>query len=409
MEELEIDQKAMDQLTKDVSEKVGAELSEKLATLVKESVAETTNSLVEQSEAIVDKKINAIPYLKRTGDVSKEGKEMRLYKAVRALARKDYGQLDEYNAFNKELIAKAGYQSTGTDADGGYVVVDPEFEAQVDKIIEQYGVAVNEVTVVPVTSNSIKTNKRGSNVTMYEVSEGASITASKMTIDQDAVNLRKFAGIAVNTNELTEDQAIDWYNELVQGFGEEAARLQDVQVFTDTNATYPGILKLGSGTGVYTETVGSALTDMTWDDLLNAQYKVPTVVGQAGKFYMNRTIWNLLMQVKDDNSRYQFDPKSGLLTPWGTPVVLVDVMPSVTYAPDSNEPYIIFGDLRRSKMYTKRGLTIATSTDATITDQASASQALFQNDMNALRVTKREVVLHKFPEANCLIGIGTVS
>jgi HK97 family phage major capsid protein len=405
VETVVLDKDAVDAIANAVGEKVNADVKASLNE-IDEKVNEAVEKAMETKEEVIAKNVKGVPSLIKGGSPENEAKEVRLVKAVRAMLSKDYGMLKEYNAINNELLQKAGYNSSNNNADGAYVVLDPEFEAEVERLTEVYGVAVNEVSVRRINSDSVKTNKRGSNVAMYEIGQGASITASKLTIEQMTGELRKFAGLAISTNELNEDQAVDFYAELVDGFAEESARIQDVQVFTDTNATYPGIANLDN---TYAETVGAAITDITWDDLLNAQYKVPTRAGMNGKFYMHRTIWNLLLQVKDSESRYQFTPAQGLTTPWGTPVVLVDVMNDVAHVADANEPYVIFGDLKRTKMYIKRGLVMDQSMDATVVDSESATVNLFQQDMQGLRVKKRELVLHKFPEAYCLIGTGTVS
>lgn len=338
--------------------------------------------------------------------IAKESKEKRLVKAAIALVNGDSPTLKAYNTFALAQIEKAGYANSATNADGGYIIADPEFEAEIEKLSEVYGVAFQEANVRPISKNSIKTNKRGSNVTMYETGEGVAKTGTKLTITQTTVELRKFAAIAIATDELDEDAAIDFWAEVADGFAEERARIADEMVFTDTNVTYPGITE---HSGVIVESTGTSdVNDIDWDTLMNAEVAVPTRAMKNGKHYMHRTIWNIVRKSKDGSSRYQLVPAAGLITPWGTPVKLVDVMPAST-AVGANGTAGIFGDLKRVRFYVKRGLVLAKSNEATVTDADSNEVKLFEQDMTALRAVTRMVALIKFPEAFCIYGTGTVS
>ena len=338
--------------------------------------------------------------------------QKRLMRSAIALSKGDRTTLKEMNAVAIANIEKAGYASTDVDADGGYIVADPEFEAEVEKLAEDYGVAFNEADVRNISTNSIKTNKRGSNVTMYETGQGAKKTGTKLTIDRILIELRKFAAIAIATDELVEDAAIDYWAEVTQGFAEERARIADELVFTDDGGALYNQSGVGTGiletAGVATETVGSAITSITWDDLLNAEAKVPTKASKNGKHYMHRTVWNVLRQSKDSEGRYQALPSAGMQTPWGTPVVLVDVLRPST-AGLNNVGYTVFGDLKRVKLYVKRGLVLTEGKEATVTDADDEEVNLYEQDMSALRAVTRMVALVKFPEAFCVIGTGTVS
>ena len=338
--------------------------------------------------------------------IPKQERLAKMAKAFMALSNKDSIAVKEYNVEIEARREKAGYANTGTDADGGYIALDPEFEVEIEKLSEEYGVALREANIRQLNSGSVKTNKRGSNVSMSEVGQGATISGTKLTIEHLTEELRKFAGIAISTNEMTEDQAVDLMASWVEGFAEERARITDTLVFTDSNPLKPGLLHAAD---TIVETVGANITDLTWDDLMNAEAAVPTKVRKNGKFYMHRTVWNIVTQTKDDNNRYQYFPAMGLKTPWGTDVVLVDVMPDSATVGDGNEGFIIFGDLKRTPLYIKKGLRFDESVDATVTDADSTTIKLFEQDMGALRAIFRASVLHKFPEAYCIIGTGTVS
>lgn len=336
----------------------------------------------------------------------------RFMRSAIALMKGDRKTLKELNEKSIANIEKAGYASTDVNADGGYIVADPEFEAEVENLAEEYGVAFTEADVRPISTNSIKTNKRGSNVTMYETGQGAKKKGTKLTIEQILVELRKFAAIAIATDELVEDAAIDFWAEVTQGFAEERARIADELVFTDDGGTLYNTSGVGTGiletAGVAVETVGANISDITWDDLLNAEAKVPTKSAKNGKHYMHRTVYNLLRQNKGSDGHYVAPLTAGLQTPWGTPIVLVDVLPA-SNAGQANAGYTVFGDLKRVKLYVKRGLVLTEGKEATVTDADENEVNLYEQDMSALRAVTRMVALVKFPEAFCVIGTGTVS
>lgn len=334
-------------------------------------------------------------------------KEVATLRAFKALINQDREALSELNKSAIEAREKAGYNSADISADGGYVVMQPDFEAEIEKLVPNYGVAFREATIVPVSGNTIWTNKRGSNVMMYEVTaEGGQKRGTKLTVSQAVVTLREFAAIAIVTNKLSDDAAIDFWQELTSGFAEARAQIVDQMVFTDSNPLYPGLLHLP---GTVIETVGASITSVTWDDLLTIEGKLPSAVQANLKYYMHRTVWNQLLMVKDSQGRYQLPPFAGFKTPWGREVVLVDVMPSITSYGDANEGYIIVADLKRTKVYVKRGLEITISDQATVHDADGQAVNLFERNMKAMRAECRMIHLTKFPEAVGVIGTGTVS
>lgn len=390
-----------------VEESVNSKVAEAVQPLVAQM--ETLTKALEALEPNVNKNIGGGTSKENAGEPTKEsqdGKEKKFMKAAIALINNDVQALKSYNEAAIESRTKAGYANTDVNADGGYIVMDPEFEAEIEKLAPLYGVAFEDASVRVTDRDSIKTNKRGSNVVMYETSQGGQKQGTKLVIDQITVELRKFAAIAVATDELVEDAAIDFWADVAEGFAEERARIADELVFTDDDATTPGILH-AEGTAAIS--VGATISLFNWDDLLDAEVSVPTRAMQNGKHYMHRTVWNIVRKNKDDEGRYMLMPTAGLQTPWGTPVRLVDVLPAASVVGDSNEPYAVFGDLKRVKLYTKRGLVLSQSNEATVHDADGNAVNLWEKDMSALRAVTRMVALVKFPEAFCIIGTGTVS
>lgn len=391
---------------------VGDDVVKAVAKAVEPTISETVKSAVNEAfagakadlEKTIDKHVNA--GTKQETEMSLRDKKLAFFAGAKALYNKDAAGVQKYNKLANAELEKAGYANETTNADGGFLISLPEFEADVEKLLPVYGVAFREADVRSIRSNSIKTNKLSSGATMYETSEGGLKTGTKLTIGQVEVTLRKFAAIAIATDELVEDSAIDFWAEVTDSFARERARIADLMVFTENGTVYKGALRKA---GIFVETVGAAITSITWDDLLNAKYKVPTEAHANGKYFMHRTIWNILLQTKDSQGRYQALPFNGLRTPWGDEVVLVDVMPTATDYGDANEPYVLFGDLKRVKLYVKEGLRLDWTNQATVHDTDNNAVNLFEKNMQAMRGETRMVALVKFPDAFCAIGTGSVS
>lgn len=408
---LELTEDSLETISKAVVEGVTNEVSKNVDEKITEKSTEVFTKLFDDKkselETLSKKNVQA-----NTADddkaVALETKKM-FFEAMRSLMKNDKSAVIAYNEKALELREKAGYANTGVNADGGYVVMLPEFEAEIEKIVPLYGVGIRDTTVRYIQANEIKTNKRGSNVTMVETSEAAQKTGTKITIGQDDVRLRKFAGIATITDEMIGDAAIDFWAEYTADFAEEWARILDTLVFTDrVSSTYPGALYMP---GINTQPLSGAITTITWDDLAKAEVKVPSVDLDGGnaKWYMHKSVWNLVRLSKDSQNRYQALPSGERMTPWGTPIQLVDVMPSSSVVGDSNEPYALFGNLKRVKLYIKQGLTLERSNEAVVHDSLGNAVNLWEKDMSAIRGVARAVSLVKFPEALVAVGTGTVS
>lgn len=402
--EIQLDEKAVGTIAEAVSKGLASTIDAKISEAFAKQ-AEATEKTIKKDIADGGEEEGTNPQIKIKSNIETLPKEIRFMRQTKALQTGDAQKLKEFNRYAIETKNKAGYANETIDADGGYLVPDADFEATVETLSEDYGIALRDADIRRVNSDSVKTNKRGSNVTMYEVNtEGGQKQGTKMTFAQETVTLREFAAIATATNRLNEDAAVDYWAEITQGFAEEYARWADILVFTDLTS---GILH---DSGVNAETVGANITSITWDDLMNAEVKVPTKAYANGKHYMHRSIWNILRQTKASTSgEYYFAPSTGAVAPWGTPIVLTDSLPASTVVGDGNEPFGVFGDLKRSKLYIKRGMLLAKADQATVHDADGNSINLFEKNMTALRAEIRMANLVKFPEAFCIYGTGSVS
>lgn len=374
----------------EVSPELAKSIADTVVSQVNEQVEEKINAKFAEQEKVVTKSVGGSEEATVVDGKVKTARDF--VGGLRSLLNGDNAAVRAYNEKTIASQVKAGYLNEGTSADGGVLVPPADFIAEVVRLEEVYGVARRNARVRTVNGNAVTLNKKNSGVTMYETGEGVAKTGTKMTFGVDTVQLRKFAAIAPLTDELTDDAAVDVWNELTIDFAREAARIEDTLVFTDDTT---GIL---NASGVVAITTGNAL-----DQLILATTSVPTQSMQGGKFYMHRTYLSALQQVKDSQGRYIWQPgvdgnSSGTI--WGYPIELVEVLPHNT---------AIFGNLQYATLITKRGLQLTRLTEGTIHDASGNAVNLAEQDMQALRAVTRLNARVQFPAAFAVLTGGTLS
>ena len=422
----------IDAVTKGVKESLEAEAKEKQA---KEKAEGDSKTQAIEDQKIIDKGVGGIAdpntenksfsTTRATQDFETARKEVRFMKQSKALAKSDHATLKHMNDFALERIAeaetnldsickennitgryisKATYNNETTDTEGGYLIPDPEFLIAIERYENQYGVAFGNCTVRTTDRTTIKANTGTSNVTMYELDEAAQKTQTKPEFSQVEATLRKFAAIVVASDEFIEDQAAGYWADVTSGFARERARLTDYVVFTEDHAspTKRGILNTS---GVLTETVGSAITSVTFDDLMDAEAKVLPEGLMNAKYVMHRTVATILRKLKGTTNDHYINGLNGPLTetPWGTPIIQSELFRSST-AGENNQPYILFGDLSKIQLWIKGGLALTYGKEGTV-----GSLNLFEQDLTALRAVTRFTKLITFPNRFVTLGTGTVS
>jgi len=329
-------------------------------------------------------------------------------KHVRALSQKDASKLAEMNEYVQELRTKAGYNNTGVSTEGGYLVALPLFESQVERLLPQYGKMMPYINWVDVPGNTVYTNKGSNFIEFGKVAEAGVKPARKLTYTQQTTSLNKYAAIALASEELLQDQAVDFWQDARDSFAFGYGKRIDEMVLTDndTLATQKGILHTS---GVTYEPVSSP-TGVTWDDLLNMKYRIPAQANTDNALYvMHRSTWNALLQLKGVSNDYLQagtfrDANGNPTTPWGDTVLLSDAMPDTSLANwngTGNGGGVVYGDFQRyAKVYRKApGLMFKTSDSATVTDASGSTINLWQQNVLGLLGEFRATAFFKFPEA----------
>lgn len=391
-------------------------VADEAAKSVKESLAMPTASdiakeLAELNEKTIKKNIEDSE--KEAEEADKDvSKEMRFALGLFASKQKDFSGIAKYNDYSvkkwKGIVSKANYQNVTTAADGGALVPDPEFIAEVERLSDEYGVAAR-LCDIRMTDRDSVTMLSGTNEPSFtKVGEATAANAQKLTYAAATATLDKYILNIVVTSELLEDAAINIWNDVAQQVAKARAKLFDQLVFTDS--TY-GLLSAAAGGTYKTQTIGSAITNLDADDLMNARYKVASSARGNGRYFMHPSVWNYLRQTKEATTGgYLFGGVGSSVTPMvdGVPVELVDVLPEYGDI-TANEAFAVFGDLGRIKIHVKRLLETKIFDAGTVPDAGGSDVNLISQDAYAMRATLRAVPQTRFNGAFCIIGTGTVS
>lgn len=403
-------------VTKAVADEAAKVVKESLNIPTAEDVAsKVADMLAEKSEKTVKKDIHDTSEKSDKSEKSEFdqlSKEQRFARGLVAFKNNDARGIAEYNAYvNKswQQVNKANYQNVTTTADGGALVPDPEFVAEVERLTDEYGVASRLADVRRTDRDSVTLLAGTNEISFTRTGEATAQNAQKLTYSATTVALDKYIATLVFTSEVVEDAAINLWNDAANEIARARAKLFDQLVFTDS--TYGLLYAPDSGEAYKTLSVGTAITDFSADDAMDARYKVVTSVRRVGRYFMHPTVWNMLRQTKEATTGgYLFGGVGQSVDPMidGVPVELVDVLPErgdIT----ANEPFALFGDLSRVKIHVKRLLETKVFDSGVVKDAGGTDINLITQDAWAMRATLRCVPQTRFPGAFVIIGTGTVS
>lgn len=288
---------------------------------------------------------------------------------MKAVARKD-------EAFIAKALGDAMNEDTagaGSQADGGYLV-PVEFKPTLLRIIEQYGVIRGEAQIIPMTRDEMqfpvyngvfKDQNGGATGPCYWVDENTDITKSWPQFANITMQCRKLAALIPTSNELLQDAALPIATLIATLVGEFLAKEEDRVGFVGTTVgnadKFDGCL---TAAGVTVTTATTDIKDVTANDLLDMTVSLPRSAVDGAKFYMHRTVFNILRKLATTDGLPIYNPPAlgAPATIWGFPYTLCESMPSYDGAPHASKRYILFANLKNFYMGDRMGLQVA-STD----------------------------------------------
>lgn len=331
---------------------------------------------------------------KGAGEVSKEKKLLYYIRGVKS------GNFNQY----LNVVGKDAMNST----DDSQVLPPAEFVAEVERLEEQYGVAMQFANVRRSTNgNGITFLSGDDDLEIFETDQAGFKKSTKLSYAQKTLLWRKFAGILPMTDELTEDSAVDLWNDATNRFARAYAKKADYIVFMETSGTTPknkGITEV-SGTNIVNLS-GDSIDDMTYDDLVDMIYGVPSPSGDTGRFYFKRDVLGALMKIKDEQGKPIWLPSvagGAPATILNRPYTLTEILPGVADDAASLK-FMVYGDLRYVTLGERTGLNLKMFDTGIVgdpdeEDQEANTLNLLTQDMQALRAVKRMNSVVRFPAA----------
>lgn len=378
-----------------------------------ETIASLDKELDAKSEELVKKFFDGVAKQRKAAI---DGRKAPVKKtSEQELTRKWWNCLVNQDISGARAIQK-DYLREGDDASGGYLVPPPALMAEINRFTEEYGIARREMRYLPFSgpNNSRTIPRLGSSVSVYWASEAGRKNKTKPSFETVTQTLKKIVAIAVYTEELVEDSAIDINVLLGELFGEAVAKEEDRVFFagdTDDGDVFDGIL---NATGVVAVSMGDGdvAADIDVDDLIEMKYAVPKMVRQTGKFYGNSAIFKACEKLKDNYGRYILhDAQNGNApTLCGRPYEEVDIMPDDDLVTEET-PFLIYTNLKKTCVYGDKGsLRMKLLTEATLdfddSDESPNNINLAENDMQALRIVKRTGYVPVLPAGIAVLKTG---
>lgn len=266
---------------------------------------------------------------------------------------------------DKEIKAA---MNEGTDAQGGYGVPDL-FLDQIWRIAEQASVALRDATQIPLTTGyKLPVISKDGGVTVSWVNEAGAAQESEPTLAKTTTEAKKMLVYSKLSNELLEDEEVGIVDFIINLWAEAMGAEIDAQAFDGSGSPFTGVLR---ASGVNTVTAAASILNLDWDDCADAISLIkPSVLANA-KFYLHRTILNVLRKTKDTTNQYIWQPPQGNrpATIWDFPYELVEQMPS-TSDNALNKGFLFFGNMKNYLIGTKGTMTVKmTDIPAILNDQ----------------------------------------
>jgi len=330
-------------------------------------------------------------------------------KTIMAIYGNNIPALQELGGFadSKEMTTDA----TGTPY-GGYAV-DSELSAEIRHLTTEYGVARREMSSLVLSKNSYKANSLTTDVSTFWVDEGDGIGSTQVVLGQGTLELEKLGAIVTITSELLSDEEVDLFRFIAGRVAEGFAEAEDEAFFngdgTSTYGSFTGILEASDVNVVTLASGDTAFANLTPEKLLDMQDSTPSGAQNNAKYYMHRSIFNLIRKLRADavsasdsagNFLYQAPGENQPQLLWNKPVVLVEVMPT-TSDTAADTAFVIYGDLRRGCIFGSKGAIAVKRFDAgTVADVAGTGTInLITTDREAVRWTERVGYIRIIPSA----------
>lgn len=293
------------------------------------------------------------------------------------------------------------YESTkGKQLTGVGSLIPVEYSKKVWTLLENYGVARRNCTIIPMSSNTLRNPQFLTQLQMAFVGTDHVKSCVSGEFSHEDLICRKIAGVIPMHDQDLADATINIAAFLKPQLANALAYREDRTLFLGN--TTPGINGLYQAATIYRPGI-AAITSLTADHLLELTEAVidAGVDNERCKFYMSRSVFNIVRTLKTTPTGEYVYQKPSEKTPgtvWDYPyeIVSASILPGRGTSASGDPAFVYFGDLKYYLIGDRESLSFETSTEATITCGENIYN-LFQMDMSAIRAVSREGFLPIFP------------
>jgi HK97 family phage major capsid protein len=244
-----------------------------------------------------------------------------------------------------ERQEKAAYQE-GATSEGGYLV-PVEYQWDMIQLAREKTFALNECTVVNMSTNSLKLPKELTLAAVTWDDEEATFSSGEGTFDQVSLTARRCGATATVSNELLQDSAVDVVSILSEQFSYATLLDLDRVVLigdgTKSSAYTSGIMNGTAGNSVVLST--SLITSLTADKLSDAIAAISEGYLMNAKFVMGKTAKAQIRTLKgstNDHYIYQQPGAQASGSIWEYPYFTTTKVPALT----TGKTAVLFGNMK---------------------------------------------------------------
>jgi len=273
--------------------------------------------------------------------------------------------------------------SGGSDSDGGFLIPS-EYEANLIRLVNEYGVIRRAAEVVPMARDVKDTPKRSGGVTGYWLGETGTPTEGTPTLDLVKLVAKKLGALSYYSRDVDEDSAIAVGNLIAQEMALAMAYSEDNAAFNgDGTSSYGGIVgikeSLAAG-ATYTAIAGNLrYGTLDLEDFEGMIAKLPSYAFMNGgpSWYIHRSGWAMSMlrlaAAAGGNTTRELAAGASQVQFLGYPVVFTEVMNKTLTDQASTEGLVYFGNIRQGvKFGDRRGVTLDVSREVKFLTQQIA-------------------------------------
>lgn len=295
---------------------------------------------------------------------SREAAEKQAVRCGMALAATLFGhpRALRFCAENGIDVRATTANTENVNTDGAYLV-DTETDAEIIRLVEEYGVARRFCRIQPMNSLAYDKRKLKTGVTAAFIADGGTKSASKLAFDNVKLVAKEIYTLIPFSRNLAEDAAANLADEVVMDSALAFASLEDNCLFNgDGGSAYGGIKGILNAVGagaIKAQTSLTTLATCTDAFLMAALAALPGRARNKAWFAhpeVCELVFNRLSRTAGGITRTEFLGGGAVTFYAGYPVIPTEAMP---HTGTSGTAYAVVGDLSQAVLFgDRRGITM---------------------------------------------------